>query len=502
MSDSLSVLSVPAAVCEASTPPAVRDAVRYFEPSLVVVPGGHSGRVYATLSDAVTETPVVYPRLARGGDPIVRYRSDAAGCRRLDDPPATETTASAIDLLAVRDVSLLADLESHVDPGRTDAATYLFLPGLCVETDTTALSAELPDAERIAEAAAAFAGQIVVLAGGQPAGYHHVWSLSTGDDTVDVPVVGVGTEPHDGTLSRIECSAHGDAAVTPIGVDSFGLRALSGVGSETARRLREIGCRRRSDLRDRAVADLAQLSGVSRTTAARMQAHADVIESGEPLVVTNETPIKTRHGRPPLCLDVETDGLTPTIIWQFGVYDPETDEYHAFTERETPNDPTDVLSAFLTWLLGTHADRTLLTWNGHRFDYPQIERFIRRYHPEFLEAWTELWTYDLYDWAVREENALLPGRTNRLEDVAAAIGHEGSETGLSGAATAAAYRRFMRNPDDPAAEPAWDRHESYCEDDCRALWAVYRAIEDADRRDVTDSGDGGAAGRQAGLTDF
>jgi len=31
--------------------------------------------------------------------------------------------------------------------------------------------------------------------------------------------------------------------------------------------------------------------------------------------------------------------------------------------------------------------------------------------------------YDLFDWAVRKDNAILPGRTNRVEDVAEALGH-------------------------------------------------------------------------------
>jgi len=60
----------------------------------------------------------------------------------------------------------------------------------------------------------------------------------------------------------------------------------------------------------------------------------------------------------------------------------------------------------------------------------------------------------------------------------------------------------MRAPEDPDAEPDWERHVRYCRDDCEALWHVYESIESAERRDVTDSGSGGAAGRQSGLTEF
>lgn len=54
----------------------------------------------------------------------------------------------------------------------------------------------------------------------------------------------------------------------------------------------------------------------------------------------------------------------------------------------------------------------------------------------------------------------------------------------------------------PSLRHGHHRHKAYCEDDCRALWHVYQAITDITRRDMTDSGTGGATGQQAGLTDF
>lgn len=422
-------------------------------------------------------------------------------------------SAASIELLAVQSGEVLADLPelapatrppSTSTPTSADAATYLFVPELSVAADTTALSATLPHAEEIATIVTAVPGELVVLAGGQPTGYQHEWTLTddSGEPT-EVVVVGLGgTDAGEGRIARVACSADGTVAAETVPSDAFGLRALDGVGPRIEDRLRALGCRTLDDVRDTAVAELAGLDGLGRTRAERLHAHADVIASGEPLVLTNETPVRTRVGQPPLCLDIETDGLTPTIIWQFGVYDPSTDTYRAFTERSDPNDPVGVLGEFVEWLLGTHADRTLLTWNGSRFDYPQIERFLRRYYPEYVDPWDDVWTYDLYEWAVRDGNALLPGRTNRLDDVARALGYEHAGTGLSGARTAAAYRRFMSAPDDPEAEPDWERHERYCRDDCEALWHVYESIESADRRDVTDSGSGGAAGRQSGLTEF
>ena len=495
---SLRLLSVPAPAADRLSGAAIEDAVGYVDPDAVVVPGARSAQGYASVKSAAgVET--IHPQLGRNGGRVRRFTPDPDGGVHADAETGTTT------LLAVQDGAVLGDLAAEPGPTSHDgaAATHLFVPELAVETDTTSLCATLPFADELAAIAGRVEGPLVVLAGGQPAGYHHVWTLETDRSTVDVPVFGLGATGEGPTeLTPVVCTAAGTAGGDPVSTDRFGLRALDGVGAATAETLSAAGCRTRGDVRDTAVTDLASLPGLGRESAARLHAHAEVIETGEPLKLTNGTPVKSRHGRPPLCLDIETDGLSPTIIWQFGVYDPDDDSYRAFTERSDPTDPAGVLGAFIEWLLGNHPDRTLLTWNGYGFDYPQIERFIRRYHPHYADAWDDRWTYDLYKWAVRDGNALLPGRTNRLDDVADALGYDGRGTGLSGARTAAAYRRFMRNPDDPAAQPDWERHERYCRDDCEALWYVYRAIDGADRREPTDSGAGGAAGRQSGLTDF
>lgn len=501
----LQLLSLPAAVAGRWSRSGVRDAVQYFDPDLVVVPGSRDAGAYAAARDAAPDVPTVHPPLGRAGERVTHHRYD--GSAGVYETTETAPTSGAIDILAVQEGAVLPDLEAELRTGsrRTSggAATYLVVPRLAVEWNTTTLSTHLPHHERLGAIAAALPERVVVLAGGQPADYRHAWSLAHDGTAVDVPVAGLGALDRGGAeLAQLTCTSHGATVAESVGTDGFGLRALDGVGAATARRLRERGCRTREDVRNLGVGDLAELSGIGRETAERIHAHAEVIASGEPLVLTNKAPVKTRGDRPPLCLDIETDGLSPTIIWQFGVYDPLDDSYRAFVERRTPNDPTDVLEAFMEWFLATHDDRTVLTWNGYGFDYPQIEQFLRRYHPHYLDAWADVWTDDLYAWAVRDGNALLPGRTNELAHVARALGYDGTSTGLSGARTAVVYQAFMRNPDDPETEPDWKRHEAYCEDDCRALWDVYEAIENAERRDVTDSGTGGAAGRQAGLTDF
>ncbi|MFO7926038.1 MAG: ribonuclease H-like domain-containing protein [Halobacteriota archaeon] len=503
----IDVLAMPAATLDRLSQPAIRDAVAYFEPDGIIVPGARDARADAAARDAARDIPVIYPQLGRNTEGILHYRYVEGGDAGLHEATKATPPRNTIDVLALQTADLLPRLQSQLETGAREtggeAATFVMVPGLSVEVDTTALSTTLPHSDELAELRTKRKEPVTVLAGGQPAEYHHVWSLPFEHASVNVPIAGLGASGHQTSkLAQYTCTASGTIAAEAVDDAAFGLRALHGVGLKTEQRLLEQGCHSPADVRNLAVEDLSSLPGIGRTTADKLHMHAEVIASGEPLLLSNKTPVKTRENRPPLCLDTETDGLSPTIIWQIGVYDPMTDRYQSFVEREDPSDPGTVLGAFMTWFLATHADRTVLTWNGYRFDYPLIEQFLRQHHPKYVEAWDQVWTYDLYKWAVRDGNALLPGRTNQLDHVARALGYEDAGTGVTGAQTAAAYQRFMRNPKDPAAAPDWERHERYCEDDCRALWHVYEATTEAERRDVTDSGAGGAAGQQSGLTDF
>ncbi len=504
-STSLELLTLPESTLDRVPQPAVHDAVHYFEPDLITIPGPRNARAHAAVRDVAPNLPVVHPQLAQGGRHIQHYRytTDTGLHEATNSVPPGDT----IDVLAVQTRDLLPRLHTELttDERQTgsDAATFVIVPQLTVDWDTASLSTTLPSATELASLAGDLPEPVTIFAGGQPAEYYHEWDLPRDHSSVTVPVAGLGAMERNGSqFAQYACTTHGRVAAEAVDPAEFGLRALHGIGQATATRLQQNGCRTVEDVRNLAVSDLTDLSGIGRQTAERIHAHADVLESGEPLVLTNKTPVKTRDDRPPLCIDIETDGLSPTIIWQFGVYDPGTDTHQAFVEKDDPTDPEPVLEAFITWLLANHDDRTLLAWNGYDFDYKYISQFLRQHLPEYMDAWDDVWTYDLYKWAVRDENALLPGRTNKLDHVARALDYDSAGTGLTGAQTAAAYQVFMRNPDDPASEPDWERHKAYCEDDCRALWHVYQAILDAPRRDMTDSGTGGASGRQAGLTDF
>ncbi len=503
--DSLALVTLPATTLEYVSQPAVRDVVQYFTTDLVVIPGPRSPQAAASVRDASPCSPVVHPQLARGGERVQHYRYAAdAG---LHEAPGGAPPDETVDIIAVQARDVLSSLQTQLSRNerRTGdgAATFVIVPRLSVGWEATSLSTTLPGSETLAAISAVLPEPVTILAGGQPAEYYHEWELPADETTVTVPVAGLGaTARGRSQFAQHTCTVRGSVAAEAVDTDQFGLGALHGIGRATAERLRTHGCRTVQDVRNLAVGDLTGLPGIGRTTAEKVHAHAAVLDSGEPLALTNKAPVKTRADRPPLCLDVETDGLSPTIIWQFGVYDPATDTHRAFVEKQHPTDPEPVLEAFVTWFIATHRDRTVLTWNGYRFDYRHITRFLEQYLPEYVEAWDDVWTYDLYKWAVRDGNALLPGRTNKLDHVARALGYDSAGTGLTGAQTAAAYQEFMRNPGSPAAEPDWERHETYCEDDCRALWHTYQAVTNAPRRDMTDSGTGGATGQQAGLTDF
>ncbi|MDQ2048976.1 ribonuclease H-like domain-containing protein [Natronolimnohabitans sp. A-GB9] len=431
-----------------------------------------------------------------------------------------------------------ASLEVAVTPGlqSLQAAPESVSRTLAVDTDLAALvcddvttttrpTALETDLEGTATVADAFpTGEVTtLLTGSQPAGYDALWHLEpdTGAvrdvdhetiggvgplaaDCVSVRVRGAGPAEGYGngrSIASLQVTPGGVTSVDTHDVTDYGLEAVTGIGPKTADRLADRGVTTRAELLETPVETLADLPNVSRERARRMRQHATVLEVGEPRRLTDESLPGADWHEPPLCLDIETDGLSPTIIWQIGVYDPASDSYQTFVERGDPSDPGPVLEAFCDWLLGMHPNRALLTWNGWRFDYRHLGAFIAKHVPYYTEEWESIPKFDLYLWAVTEEHALLPGRTNELEVVADALGYEGAGTGLDGARTAAAYQRFMRT----GAELEWERHEAYCEDDCRALWHVYERLRDAPRADDVSPANGAPADddtEQTGLGDF
>jgi hypothetical protein len=492
----------------------LRDVDRRLDPDAVWVLGpARKPRAFARVRQ-VFDAPAFHPPLETAENPLSRHR--------IADGLAVAAVSGTRALGASAENVSRALLGSHSNP------LALVCDDVATTTRPTALETTLEGAPALAEALPA--GRVTtVLTGGIATGYDELWHLEADSgtvrtvdhdpelecepaatDCVSVRVRGTGpTGGYGGTsFAALDFDSAGLAAVETYDVGDFGLEAVAGIGPKTAERLAERGVTTRAELLETPIETLADYPGIGLDGAHRMHHHATVLETGEPRRLTDD-PLPGEGGRPPLCLDIETDGLSPTIIWQIGVYDPFEDSYRAFVERNEPTDPVPVLEELCDWLLGTRSDRALLTWNGWRFDYRHLGTFVARHLPYYADEWESITKFDLYDWAVREEHALCPGRTNELGVVAGALGYEGAKTGLDGARTAAAYQRFLRTSE----KLDWDRHEAYCEDDCRALWHVYDRLRNAPRASTDSSGahptdaNGPASAdpsksEQTGLSDF
>ncbi|WP_339103795.1 ribonuclease H-like domain-containing protein [Haloterrigena salinisoli] len=484
----------------------LEDIDRTLEPDAVWVLGPAREPQSFARARGAFDAPAFHPPLETGENEPIHRRVIGA-----DDGIELEI-AVAQSLRALR-----ASPEAASSALRDGDVTALVCDDVTTTVRPTALETRLEGAETLAAVLPTDCAT-TVLTGAEPAEYDELWHLEpdTGavrgvdhelraevgpldEDCVSVRVRGAGPVEGYGrsrSIAVLTLTADGVERVETHDVTDFGLEAVTGIGPKTAERLAERGVTTREELLETPVETLAGLPGVGRDGARTMHEHATVLETGEPRRLTDESLPGVDWSTPPLCVDIETDGLSPTIIWQIGVYDPVADTYRAFVETEDPSDPASVLEAFCDWLLGMHPNRALLTWNGWGFDYRHLGAFVAKHVPYYVDEWESIPKFDLYLWAVRNEHALLPGRTNKLEAVADALGYDGARTGLDGAQTAAAYQRFMRT-----GEPLeWDRHEAYCEDDCRALWHVYERLREtptASASSRTDSSGSAAASSPA-----
>lgn len=260
-------------------------------------------------------------------------------------------------------------------------------------------------------------------------------------------------------------------------LSTFGLQAVDQVGRSRAATLNEAGIQSRQDLASASIHEISKLENLGQQTARTAIESAQVIEHGE----IRKAPGASLPEKNPIFIDIETDGLNPTIIWLIGVYIPSQDDrYMPFIETD-PTQPATALEAFLSWLSEHGNNRPIVAYNGWKFDFPAINEHIAEHCPQYLDFWESTHRFDLYDWAVRKNNAILPGLTNKLDDVAPALGWEPLDTGLTGAEVGRLFQRYAANPCS-ATELDWERHKRYCEDDVRALAHVYDQVATATQR--------------------
>jgi uncharacterized protein YprB with RNaseH-like and TPR domain len=287
-----------------------------------------------------------------------------------------------------------------------------------------------------------------------------------------------GLAPIEGQTVKIPCITFGAAGVATtreLPEGKLGIRALSGMGATYAERFKTAGYRSVEDVHEAEMTDLLEIKGVGEYRAEKFEKQARALIEGEIVRFTDDgsLPKDVVH------IDIETDGLSPTIIWQIGLYDPRADEFTTFLQKN-PEQKGDIIREFGAWLRSNLDGRAIVAYNGWKFDFPHLESFFHRYAPEYADLWTRSYRVDPYDWAVREGNVSFPSRGNKLEDVAEALGYEREETGLDGATTGNAYQRWMQNPCDKT-ELDWDRHTAYCREDVMALAHIYEAIQNSGR---------------------
>ncbi|WP_254824914.1 ribonuclease H-like domain-containing protein [Haloglomus halophilum] len=318
--------------------------------------------------------------------------------------------------------------------------------------------------------------------------------------------LGVGVDDTDGAdPALVEVFDNGAVSVESVAPEAFGLRGVEEVGEKRADRLRRAGYTDPIDVGDAPPHELADLSGLGRSTAttiqaaANAQAHDEVVPTGDDSLPYGD----------PIFIDIETDGREPSCAWLIGVLDggPENGHYMAFGEGE----PGDIghLEAFLNWMDANGEGRPLVAWYGYNFDFPVLRDQIQQHCPEYLDRWDDWYQFDLLWWCRDKNggNVVLPGRSNKLEPVAKALGWEPETTGIDGGVVAevyTAYRREWLSTDDPStvSEPDWDRLKRYCEDDVRALATIWEACSDAARREPGTSTESTDTGTQGALSDF
>lgn len=481
--------------------PALCDVVDYFDPALVyVVRDSSDVRVVSRLQRAF-DGPVV----------------SAAGPAEIQ----TETVGDVTFLFAGSTALLEDAAETHPN------ADYVVCDDLEPTTDAVSLAATLAGREAAARYRSRASGEPTFLTGALAASYDHVWETTLDGESVRLPVRGVAPLRRSGAaeLAGLTCNRTGSVAVSSVPADRFGLQALAGVGPTTAERLRENGYDTRASVAEATETELCSIDGIGSSTARELVTSARALADSRVVRRTAKRVPPASDAATPLFVDIETDGLQPTIIWLIGVYDPERDAYVDFVDtKPTRDDPGAATREFVSWLAAEYDAPSLLAWNGHSFDYEHLERFVARDAPEYHEYWREnVYTYDPYDWAVRRDNAVLPGRTNRLEDVAHALGcdRSGATAALDGKTLAERIRRLLEasnGPDsganggaDGAADSTidWDAARRYCEADVRELAAVYDAIAAAPPASEEPTGHGTNGDRatddsttQTGLADF
>jgi uncharacterized protein YprB with RNaseH-like and TPR domain len=421
----------------------ITDALEYFDPDAVVYTAPMLSALVRSYAAPELGRDAVYPFTARSGGGTITWQTDVG-------PLSLVLAPSSHALLEHR-------------PAADDRPIHVLTSDLELSVDRTILSTQLDGLEEWQRAVAdaeldSKPHPRSYISTDIPAPYCHKW------DGLQVYGVGPDTDGREPTARCLQLRCDGSVDVETVSWHRFGLQAVSGVGAKTAQRLRQdADITTRAELADVEPADLVDLETISRDRARKLTATAEAFRAGT--IRLDGTGGADLPDGDPIYVDIETDGLTPSIVWLIGAYDSRRDEYHDFLERD-PTNPAGAITAFGEWLSTRSRGQPIVAYNGRGFDFPHLRDHLEKYAPRCLDDWTGRYRWDPYEW--QKDHATLPGRSNRLGDVSAALGYDGAGTGLSGAAVARKYTRW-RDDERSATEPAWNVHRRYCEDDVRAL---------------------------------
>jgi len=442
-------------------PAVLTDWLRYFDSDVIAVTGNSPApRATSRLRSKIRNEQIFHPA---GFDPL--------------EGPYVISDVQFVFAPTVESLRKIPDYEG--DELDSSNPTFVLSGLLELEIDTTALSTSLAGREEYVAAfkSESVEGEYIHVSTRLPLDYRREWEGLT--------VIGAGVDAGQGDtpLASLDCRDDGTIQTRSMNRSQLGLRGVDQVGTKRAKNLRDAGITSRKDIVDANLGTLSELPGVGRNTAERIQQSAEATVHDE-VVRKSDAQLPTGD---PVYIDIETDGLDPTVTWLIGVLDGTAAEghYKAFIQKD-PDESGRTIENFMAWYTETANNRPLVAYNGFRFDFEVIHDHIIQYCPQYEDAWTSTYRFDPYQWAVEEGNAALPGRTNKLEDVASALGYERAATELTGAAVARAYQQWMVDQS-TSTEPDWEQFKSYCEDDVRGLATIYEALQESGR--ISSSGE-------------
>ncbi len=422
----------------------MNDLVEYYEPDAIFI---------IDEADADIDFRDVRTRF----DPVCFY--PARENKRIRHVPINGIDFIVIDGVDNLDVAKEIEKMGAVD---TDDTIFLVTTDIDIQLDTTNLSASLVNQEAYRKHAGDTEGKYVYITGSLPSNYRQEWGT--------MAVQGAKPQEIQGGLAipRLTCFSDGRVGVKTLESHKLGLRALEGVGRRTVEKLEKHGYNTRTDVAKATREELKEIYGIGEKTSNRLWYHSRSIQKNA-IRRRNNNPVP---GEKPVFINIETDGVSPSVIWHICVYDGEEQEYKIFYAK-TPDDKAEVIQSFISWYTANATDQTIISWKGWEGDYHHLTRFIQEYAPEYGGVWKKANKRDLYFWTVEQNNAVLPGRTDDVIEHARKIGYTIPESGLTSDHVQRTYRKWMAGE---VGELNWNHIHRYNKGKVKALVHIYDDI--------------------------